>query len=355
MQKYQYINLDGIYYCQTQSLSRLMVLLLFREIQIPEFVNWKLFFRLFIHRIKLRQYPVALELFASGLWCVSGRHGYIVIDPYAKTATKIYSDTRDRKNLIRSEIEKCLEVSQYEFSADFIAWNIDEGWYQQVCLFGKTAYYFSPEETREFMRIYYQDVAPCLVSLLGCFDHSRTTVNERLMTINPAVKDRLAIMGNKNPKVAHHVMGFYDHISRELSIHGDEMIYQIFTHGDFHLFNMFKTATGMKLIDWEGSGMQSLMYDFYNYFFSHLWVNRGRINLASEITDAIHDMAERLEENYADVASDISKTSRLYLMLYYLERINAMCVIFKLKPEDLLDWVDIYRSFEVNRRQSFPR
>ena len=350
MRKYRYINIDRKFYCQQQSLVKLTGLLLFGRKSCPDFVNWKLLLRLFLNRMRIRRYPAELELSVFGSWCLRVRCGYKVMDPYTGVATKLFNDDVDDAQ-IRKEIEQHRYIGQYDFAPSIKSWNAEERWYQEDYLSGKSSYYFSPESSREFMRIYYEDVAPCLVELMDFGEHNRTTIKDRIKAMDPEIRKEFSVLDDENPEIADSIREFYNYVTRELYAHGDEEIYLVFVHGDFHLFNMFKTASGLKLIDWEGVGEQSLMYDFYNYFFSHLWVRRGRGSLVNEVTDAVRDIAERLQETNAELALSLSDKSNLYRMLYYFERIHATCTIFKSNPECFLAWVNVYRTFEADRHR----
>lgn len=347
-EEYRYIEIGGKFYCQQQSLVKLSRLLLLRRKSCPDFMDWKLLLRLFLNRMKIRQYPEALGLKVFGSWCLRARCGYIVIDPYSGMATKIFDDDID-DDLVRKEIKQNRCVGQYDFAPSIKSWNAEERWYQEDYLSGKTSYYFSPEFSREFMRIYYEDVAPCLVGLMNFGDQNRTTIKGRIEAMDMEIRKEFSVLNEGSPEAVDSVRKFYDNVTRELYAHGDEDIYLVFTHGDFHLFNMFKTESGLKLIDWEGIGEQSLMYDFYNYFFSHLWVGRGRGTLVNEVADAEHEMAGRLEGINAELALSLLGKSNLYRMLYYLERIHALVTIFKLKSKPILTWINVYRTFEADR------
>ncbi len=350
MQKYRYINIFGKFYCQQQSIVKLTGLLLFSRDSCPDFIGWKVLLRLFLNRVGLRRYPAELELDVFGAWCLRARCGYKVIDPYSGVATKVFNDDIDDE-LVREEIEQHRYIGQYDFAPSIKSWSVEERWYQEECLSGKTGYYFSPESPKEFVRIYNNYIAPCLVGLIDFGEHKRTTIKARMESLDPEIRERLSVLHGENPKIIDSIREFYDYVTSELYAHGSEEIYQVFAHGDFHLFNMFKTASGLKLIDWEGIGEQSLMYDFYNYFFSHLWVGRSKSPLVNEVDDAVQDMESRLEGVSEELALSLSKKSNLYRMLYYFERIHANCAIFKSKPEFFLVWINVFRTFETDKRR----
>ena len=44
-------------------------------------------------------------------------------------------------------------------------------------------------------------------------------------------------------------------------------VFLVLTHGDFCPANMVNTPHGIKIIDWEGVGNRSVLFDVYSYFF----------------------------------------------------------------------------------------
>lgn len=350
MQSYRYTSIGGRYYCQQQSLVKLAGLLLFSRKLCPDFVDWKLLLRLLLDRMKIRRRPVKLELAVFGSWCLRARCGYKVMDPYSRVATKIFYDDVDGE-LIRKEIEQHRYIGQFDLAPPIKNWDVEGRWYQEEYLYGKTGYYFSPKSSREFMEIYYKDVAPFLVRLMCFGDSHRITIKHRMAAMDAEIRKQLDVLIEESPEIAASATEFYDYLVRELDARGNDEIFLGFAHGDFHLFNMFRTASGLKLIDWEGIGEQSLMYDFYNYFFSHLWLGRSKNSLKNEVENAVRDMASRLESINADAALSLSKKSNVYRMMYYFERIYAISTIFKSTPRSFLGWINVYRKFEADRQR----
>lgn len=345
MQKYSYINIGGKYFCQQQSVIKLVGLYLFNRDSCPDFIDPGLLLRLFLFKIKIRKYPVKLELPVFGAWCLRIRCGYKVFDPYRKTATKIFDANID-SDLVRDEIRQHRKIGESNFAPTVISWNEDERWYQEEYLSGQSSYYFSPDSSSKFMRIYCSDVAPVLVKLMMFRGHKTIKVKEYIEGMNVKIEEDLKVLYEKSPDISRSIQEFFNHVSAKVDKQGDKQICLVFSHGDFHLYNLFKTESGLKLIDWEGIGEQSLMYDCYNYFFSHLWLGRTRNDFVSEMRQAVIDMTERLENINSELAVSLSENSQLYRLLFYIERIYAMSTIFKSHPESYLKWINVYRNFE---------
>lgn len=350
MGKYPYINIRGKYYCREYSFRKLAGLYFFDRKACRNFVDWRVLLRLFLDRTKLRTCQAKIELPACGAWCIRVRCGFKIFDPFTKTATKVF-DEHIAQDLVREEIEQHRNIGASRFAPAIEDWNEQERWYREEYLSGLSSYYFSPESTGEFMRIYYQDVAPCLLDLITFKEPKTITVKERMGNMHADIRKQLDAIKETNPEIEQSIAEFYEYVCAQLDGHGDEKLYLVFAHGDFHLFNLFKTASGMKLIDWEGIGEQSLMYDFFNYFFSHLWVGRSRDKLAKQVLQAIEDMAQRLQDSSSGLARSLREKSKLYLMMYYFERIHANSTVFRSSPQAFLVWVNVYREFEKDRQR----
>lgn len=345
MQKYSYIDIGGKYFSRQQSLIKLVSLYLFNRGVCPDFIVPGLLLRLFLFRVKIKKYAVKLEFPVHGAWCLRTRYGYKVFDPYKKTATKIFDGNVDN-NLVRGEIRQYREIGESNFAPAVIGWNEDERWYQEEYLSGQSSYYFSPDSSNEFMCIYYSDVAPCLVDLIMFRGHKTINVGYYVERMKVAIEKNLKSIYGKNPEVAESIQEFFDYVYLKINEQGDKQICLVFAHGDFHLFNLVKTELGLKLIDWEGIGEQSLMYDCFNYFLSHLWLGRTSEDYVKEVGEAVIDMTKRLDKRDPELAESLSNNPQLYRLLYYIERMYAMSKIFNLHPGPYLKWINVYRTFE---------
>ena len=345
MHKYPYINIGGKYFSQQLSVGKLIRLYLFRRSSCPGFVTPGLLLRLLLFKVKIKKYAVKLVLPVPGVWCLRTRCGYKVFDPYKKTATKIFDENIDDDH-VREEIRRHREIGEYNFAPTVVGWNEDERWYQEEYLSGQSSYYFSPESPGEFMRIYYSDVAPSLVNLMMFRGHKAINVGEYIGGMNVIIEKELRRVYEIEPEIAKSIQEFFNYVLSRINQQLDERICLVFAHGDFHLFNLFKTESGLKIIDWEGIGEQSLMYDCYNYFFAHLWLDRTREDFVKEVGEAVIDMTKRLEDCDPELAESLCENPQLYRFLYYIERMYVMSTIFKSPPESYLRWINVYRTFE---------
>lgn len=353
MRKYPYINVGGKYYCRDYGLRKLAGLYFNDRETCQDFIDWRVLLRVLLDKTGIRPRRGRIELLVCGAWGLRVRCGYKIFDPVAKTATKVF-DSNIAQDLVREEIEQHRCIGRSKLAPTVTDSNEQERWYSEEWLSGPSSYYFSPESTSEFMRIYYQDVAPCLLDLIHFKAPETIVIKKEIERMRPEIHRELEVIRQKDPATEQVARAFYEYVCGRLDQHGDETLYRVFAHGDFHLFNLFKTDAGMKLIDWEGIGEQSLLYDFFNYFFSHIWVGRTKDSLVAEVLQAMDDMAERLEQGAGDLAASLREKGELYLMMYYLERMHATSTVFKSSPKAFLVWLNVYRDFEENRRRLMP-
>ena len=283
-----------------------------------------------------------------GVWCLKVSSGYKIFDPYSGSATKIFDDSADR-DLVVEEIRQQTEIGNNRFAPAMLAASEADAWYREELMSGETGYYFSPRSSREFMKIYSLDVAPVLLELMMFRASSSVTIAEYIQNMPDVIQSEVDRITELDAATGRVIQTFYDDVLAQVNLAADQEVCLVFAHGDVHLFNLFKTSDGIKLIDWEGIGEQSLLFDYFTYFFSHLWTGKTEEHLVAEVDQGIDDMINRLQTCNEDLATSLRTHARLYRMLYYLERLYAFSTKFKMHPKPLLDWINVYRKFEENK------
>lgn len=350
---FSYINIGGKYYCRDYGLRKFLGLYFHCGETCQDLIDWRILLGVFLDKAGIRSGRGSIELPACGAWCLRVRGGYKVFDPDSGTATKIFDSSID-PILVKEEIERSFYIGQSSLAPTVRCWNEEERWYSEDYLSGLSSYYFSPESTSEFMRIYYQDVVPCLLELIRFQAPDKIVIKDEMAMMHRETERGLEIIKEKDPEIEQVAREWYEYVCGQLRLRSDETLFRVFAHGDFHLFNLFKTDAGTKLIDWEGIGKQSLLYDFFNYFFSHLWVGRTNDSLHAEITEAMGDIAKRLDQVSGELAASLREKGELYLLMYYLERIHAHLTVFRSSPSAFHAWLNVYQNFDENRRRLMP-
>ena len=125
-------------------------------------------------------------------------------------------------------------------------------------------------------------------------------------------------------------------------------IYLGFCHGDFHQFNMFWTGNALKLIDWEASQRLSLLFDFFNFFMSQIYLENASLDWPEEVNNGLERIRSILSEQSPRLAENIFEYAELYRLVYYIERIHTFLGPFGLDSQRISRFIDAFGKFEKN-------
>ncbi len=323
-----------LYFSAPECAENIITTTLLGQFFAAKFLNW----------VGLAAKDKIFEVGFAGLWAIKVRGGFKVFDPYRKTTRKVFNDDVPQ-DVVKAEIEEILQISQLDFVATVYQSNIAEGWYEEELIVGKTADYFSPASTTEFIQVYLEDVAPYLVKLIAQQPSKSVSLGEYITGLQESLKPSMVQLNSTAPQTAQLCKQLIDESIRYLDAYRDKSISLVFSHGDFHLYNLFKTEDGLKIIDWEGLNQQSLSHDFFTYFFSHLWLDKTKDDFVTEIEQGMADLAKRLQSQYAELSAELENSAGLYLRIYYLERIHALLTVFHSKSPALEKWLKVYSRF----------
>ena len=85
---------------------------------------------------------------------------------------------------------------------------------------------------------------------------------------------------------------------------------------------MLNTRQGIKIIDWEGAGCRSALFDFYSYFFYRPVCRNVPVEtVALEIKEALPKFLSRLAEQDPDISNSLMHLEDSYRWIYYIEQI----------------------------------
>jgi thiamine kinase-like enzyme len=142
------------------------------------------------------------------------------------------------------------------------------------------------------------------------------------------------------------IESFVESTVARLNRQRDRQVDLVFSHGDFSLRNILKTAEGIKVIDWESVSLRSMLFDLYNCFLTELYYGRANTDLVSEIDEAIVSLQSRLALRAPEVAKALPSLAQTYRWLFYFERIQ---MLLERDPGDSL-LKTILRSIDVFNR-----
>jgi hypothetical protein len=371
---YQYVKINGPYYCLQQNPAVLAWFLYFgneslrlRSLRLSKRQSINAVKALVQHQLKLRDRGSVVELPVYGHLCLPVHRGYRVFDFRRRAVIRTFSPEVDTAVVAR-EIEAVRSASHLDFAPAVRHWSAEERWYEEDFVIGYQARLI-PKEPGAVLRIYRQDVEPCLERMILSQAPCRVGMSEYVRRVLNGIMDALengrSLGQGVNARKADTVRQFVELVAEQLRLRvsrihnradrnhprdtdhpNDPGAALVFSHGDFSLRNMLMTKDGITVIDWESAGRRSVLFDLYNYFFTESYYGRIATNLVSEINEAISSLQSRIRSQAPDIAETLSSLTPVYRRLYYLERILVM--LEREMSDDLLDV--ILRSIQVFKR-----
>lgn len=262
-----------------------------------------------------------VELPCFGQLCLPVHQGFKVFDFFKKVVTKVF-DQDVPHAIVRHEINVLKDVSDLGFATSIRRWNVDERWYEEEYMPGVLDSSYIPLDTKTLIDQFSRKQVHLLTGLIRCRPQKWQQVREYVLEI----KDLLPLGDwpdvGKEAQNVQSITSFLDATIMQLQPEGDRIMVLAFSHGDFVPANMLTAKDGVKLIDWEGAGYRSALYDFYSYFF-YRSVSRDipvRI-LLNEVQRALPLFLSELVQTKWDVARSVSDMASVYRRTFYVEMI----------------------------------
>ncbi len=262
-----------------------------------------------------------VELPCYGQICVPIHKGYKIFDFHRGVAIKVF-DHHVNSSAIREEIEILKVVSRIEFASSIKKWSIEERWYEEEYVNGSLDSSYTPLDSVALLEKFSNEILQHLTSLTlfqkpVCKNFVEYAL-DMSRVLNSKISPKLASTGAEYQKIT----SFIDTIVNRLQTEGDHPIFLVFAHGDFVPANMLNTQHGIKIIDWEGAGYRSALFDFYSYFFYRSACRGVPVSvLVSEIQKALPMFISGLIKNAPEVSSSLKEQEKAYRWIYYLEMI----------------------------------
>lgn len=287
-----------------------------------------------------------LRIPVDGTWCKRVRGGFKVFDVKRRIVTKVYKPGTN-KHLIQKQIELFTRVGLLEFAPDLKGWNIDEGWYGEEFVEGLSGHELVLKDyPKTTMDRYFSIIEPIIERLI----FTDSPVSQCAFDYLEKVNNSFSIAFNKTENIYDaELLQFVKDMTLNCKEHigGKKIeIFLVFSHGDFHQFNMFRNGRSLKLIDWEGSQRLSLLFDFYNFFFSQLYLDNTTLDCPSFIEQGISKLSQNIALKNVDLSRNLVENSDLYRFIYYIERIHTFLTTFKLNNLEIKKWTDSFKKFE---------
>jgi hypothetical protein len=294
------------------------------------------------HKRKVLRLPV------NGTWCWSVRGGYKVFDMTHKSVIKVY-EPETEKEIIKKEVSLLSKIGQQEIAPSLKKWNIDEGWYEEEFITGLSGNELIPKESPEVvMDRYLSFIEPNLEKIILTGSPKPLSALSYLETLEASLEIGRDSKNDQEVLKAH--LFIHETASRCKGLLGERevQIYLTFCHGDFHQFNMFWTGSALKLIDWEASQRLSLLFDFFNFFLSQIYLENTSLDLPKEVNEGLERMRAILSEQAPHLAENILEYAELYRLIYYIERIHTFLGSFGLDSQRISRWIKAFILLENN-------
>ena len=218
-----------------------------------------------------------------------------------------------------------LENSYMLEPGTWIQFDVEGRWYEEELFHGSLDSAGEPPDSDTLLTQFHNHVIHRLKALI-LFQEPKAA---NAVTYGTAMTNRLTdsrlARQESTVQECQKVAGFMDAIVGRIRREGDHPILMVFTHGDFVPANMLTTTQGMKIIDWEGAGYRSALYDFYSYFFNRSGSRNIPVStLIAEVQKALPLFISELAKEAHEVAVSARQGERVYRWTFYLEMLDRM-------------------------------
>jgi thiamine kinase-like enzyme len=347
---FEYLHLGGKRFISlNQNPFYFLWLLIWNKSLLKFGVGEKVLVRLIKVRFSPKKKRKVLRLPVNGTWCWSVRGGYKVFDMAHKSVIKVYEPEAE-KEIIKKEVSLLSKIGQQEIAPSLKKWNIDEGWYEEEFIRGLSGNELIPKESPEVvMDRYLSFIEPNLEKIILSGSPKPLSSLRYLESLEDSLGTGRDSTNDPEVLKAHSFI--HETASRCKGLLGqrDGQIYLTFCHGDFHQFNMFWTGSALKLIDWEAAQRLSLLFDFFNFFLSQVYLENTSLDWPTEVHKGLERMRSLLSENDPHLGESIRDNANLYRLIYYIERIHTFLNPFGLDSRKISRWIKAFEKFEMNK------
>ncbi|MGP0591594.1 phosphotransferase family protein [Nitrospira sp. T9] len=250
--------------------------------------------------------------------------GYKIFDFHKGVAIKVF-DHHVNSSAIRDEIDILKVVSRIEFASSIKKWSIEERWYEEEYVNGSLDSSYKPLDSGALLEKFFNEILQHLISLMLFQEPISQNSVEHALDMTRGLQSKILSKPGSTGAEYQKITSFIEDIVRRLQAEGNFPIFWVFAHGDFVPANMLNTQHGMKIIDWEGAGYRSALFDFYSYFFYRPACRDVSVSvLVSEIQKALPMVISELTAKAPEVSSSLKALEKNYRWIYYLEMMSRL-------------------------------
>lgn len=349
--EYHYCRLGPPYLCLEQSAISLLWHLLIREKIVSEALGFNPgqhlygFKKLWRHLRSRSRATAELRLPVRGHVCLRVNRGHKVFHLRRQTVTKVFSADQEQA-IVDAEIENVRRAGELDFTPSIRAYSHEERWYEEDFAAGQIGYVGAFTSTEEFLEEYLTTIQPCVEKMILAQPPVEQNLPDYAASCLDAVQNLTRSAKDVDPYAVETVLSFME--ATAAAIRSPQQIWLVFSHGDFSLQNLLRVPPKMICIDWESAKDRSLLYDFYNYFFTELHYRRAQSDLVAEVQTGLDSLASRLTASAPTLAKALPELAPTYRQLYYLERTRTFLErgISKKTLDVTLTSIEAFRRFE---------
>lgn len=276
------------------------------------------------YKFQILQSEGVVELPCYGQICVPIHQGYKIFDFHKRIAIKVF-DGHVNSAVIRDEIEILKRVSCMEFASSLKKWSIEERWYEEEYVNGSLDSSYKALDSVALLEKFFNEILQHLISLMLIQEPISQNSVEHALDMTRGLQSKILSKPGSTGAAYQKITSFIEDIVRRLQAEGNFPIFWVFAHGDFVPANMLNTRHGMKIIDWEGAGYRSALFDFYSYFFYRPACRGVSVSvLVSEIQKALPMVISELTAKAPEVSISLKALEKTYRWIFYLEMISRL-------------------------------
>ncbi len=273
------------------------------------------------YKYKRQKVASSIKLPFYGQICVPVHRGYKIFNLRRSLVIKVF-DPDVAMSAIRSEVERLKLISTLDFAPSLKRWSIEGRWFEESYFSGSLDSSGTPMDSEAVLEKFSKQLIP-YINILVLFQPpiSKNVSQYIEETVQVLELSGLARNG-ATIKEYKKIKTFLESMMDRLRSEGPCSVFLVLTHGDFCPANMLNTETGLKVIDWEGAGFRSALFDVYSYFF-YRSVSRkvpARI-LVSEINEAMPLFNSSLDKKGIKTFENVTKLEKVYRWVYYIEQV----------------------------------
>ena len=304
-----------------------------------------------LYKYQWRNVDRVVELPRYGQWCLPVHQGHKIFDLRRRVAIKVF-DHDVPTSIALGEIDLLKRVSQLEFAPSLNNWDVAGKWYEEEFLEGALDASSTPMDSVTLLNKFQDEIARILNRLVLFQDPA---TQNALEYVNGLIQQSNFRRLSGRESTAGHVdaiQNFFADIVEWLREEAHGSIYLVFTHGDFVPANMLNARQGIKIIDWEGCGFRSALYDFYSYLFYRPVSRNVPVHIiVPEIDKALPILLTRLSKTAPDIATSIRQCGKAYRLTFYIE---MLCRLLTREMSDrnlnimkyISGYIDAFTEFE---------